>query len=772
MKILLCLLIVCSLVVPYFSTAQAQSTTIITSNPKQVDLGSSFTVYINISDVASLNAANYDILFDPKILEVSSVDNGLIKDTLIPVDAWRVVSPGVLRVVNFMGGLGGITGEASGSGYLSKVAFNTLSIGESKLELTNGVLSNTGATEIEAKWESSVVIVTYPIEVIGNSSAVEIRQPSTGISTTIVTSSKEKVTSEISFSEWDGEAQFSLSLPFGTFDYLDISGTGASSDIKLQNTDYDISVKPTAVKKGFNEFGGVDLNITLFKAPDKPKFVFELSKDSGVTAYVQPSLSKEWKVGDALKGKARVASVSDTEVIGDDGATHMSRPAYVVNSIAFFYEQSGDYSLVGGQNYRTGLIGYLYRPLLIDSGGHSAYADWSMSDDATVVLTDTTGFLFDKDTVYPVTISPAGDTFGYTSIGASTDYSCNYPQVNKSFTLPTYNGLLTSISLYTYSDQSAKLCPALYSDSAGSPSTRLAYLDTDGTIITATPGWVTTNLSYSTIVAGTQYWIGEKSGTNGICYYSHYTSTAGVLIYYADAAGNWPSSWSGANTLTYRYSIYATYTRNLTITTTAATSVGNVSAVLNGNITAGTATYYGWGWGKVSRGALGNVSPAASGYTYSCTSAIGSYGVGAYNSSGNATGLSPHTLYYYNFAVYDGAWVWDSETTFATIVSGYFALTNNSSFPVDIKAKATNMTGGVTYTLVSGVPGADQFRLTVFTAGETIYGGLILTTLDQSWLSDMPVGNTTYWDLKFDTWSSNSDGATKTSIITLTAEAS
>lgn len=99
-------------------------------------------------------------------------------------------------------------------------------------------------------------------------------------------------------------------------------------------------------------------------------------------------------------------------------------------------------------------------------------------------------------------------------------------------------------------------------------------------------------------------------------------------------------------------------------------------------------------------------------------------------------------------------------------------ITNNSSFAVNISAYAGNMTGGNTYVLVSGVPGEDEFRLTTYQSGDDEEDGLVLTWTAQSWITGLGAGNSTLWDLKFETWSSNTDGAEKTCIITFEAEAS
>lgn len=102
-----------------------------------------------------------------------------------------------------------------------------------------------------------------------------------------------------------------------------------------------------------------------------------------------------------------------------------------------------------------------------------------------------------------------------------------------------------------------------------------------------------------------------------------------------------------------------------------------------------------------------------------------------------------------------------------------FTLTNEGSCTIDIAASAGNMTGGVTYALISGAPGENEFRFTLLKSGAgNSTDGLVLTEEDQSFHTDLVASSTLYWELKFETWSSNTDGAIKTTTITLTGSAS
>jgi hypothetical protein len=109
-----------------------------------------FIIKVNIGNVTNFDAANYDVTYDPSVLEVTDVTDGLIGSSPIPIAMWRAIKPGSVRLINNVPGLPGV----SGSGYLAEIHFHAIgSIGNSsKINLINGVLSNTSADEIHAIW--------------------------------------------------------------------------------------------------------------------------------------------------------------------------------------------------------------------------------------------------------------------------------------------------------------------------------------------------------------------------------------------------------------------------------------------------------------------------------------------------------------------------------------------------------------------------------------------------------------------------------------------
>ncbi len=117
-----------------------------------------YTIYIDASQVQQLHAASYNITYDPEILEVTGVTDGLIGEVNLPVDNWNIIEPGEAGQPNRVSIVQEVEadGSASGDGYLAvlqvrPVAGNRLdtSIGFEDGELTR---LEDGGEEITAEW--------------------------------------------------------------------------------------------------------------------------------------------------------------------------------------------------------------------------------------------------------------------------------------------------------------------------------------------------------------------------------------------------------------------------------------------------------------------------------------------------------------------------------------------------------------------------------------------------------------------------------------------
>ena len=149
--------------------------------PAEVLPGGNFTATVNITQVANLDATNYDVSFNSAVLSLNNVTNGNIGGTSIPIDIWNERSAGTFTIVQNVPGLNGV----NGTGYLAVLHFGVLgSLGQnSTISLSNGVLSSTNATVIPAIWlGDSVQVVGVAKELV--SIAVAPANPSIALGLT------------------------------------------------------------------------------------------------------------------------------------------------------------------------------------------------------------------------------------------------------------------------------------------------------------------------------------------------------------------------------------------------------------------------------------------------------------------------------------------------------------------------------------------------------------------------------------------------------------
>lgn len=387
-----------------------------------------------------------------------------------------------------------------------------------------------------------------------------INTPSAGTSIRVAVSPNVITPSKILISVFEGEVQFSLALPFGTFPSLGLTGVGANALATGQNSNYGLSFAPTAPKDEFNDLGGLDFSFKLLTKPAIPpsSFNFTLGDNIGIVGYVQPSLTKEFKVGQVHRPSGRViASVTDTDVTGSDGLVVVHRPIHVVNAIAFKADgKSGDYTALGGKNYKSGLVGHLYSGKWVDNNGNSAPAGWSLPTPTTPTLNDPTGFLAAPTTVYPVTFQPLGDIFGFKTHSATTDYLVADYEVWWSGTYtPGSAGTGVSMTWYGSGNSNGTFYMAVYNSSGRGLVTNA----TCSAAITTTLGEFTGNFGVAPSITATAKLLVANSSVD---WNRYYTSTAPDSYDAAKAHGVWdnPLPAGSDESVAAKFDIWCTYT--------------------------------------------------------------------------------------------------------------------------------------------------------------------------------------------------------------------
>ena len=143
------------------SIISAQGVAVSIDAPAEVDAGTNFIARVNMVDVTNFNAGNYNITYDPSVIDVTDVTNGLIGTTSIPVVMWNKVASGTVSVVENVPELSGV----NGSGYLAELHFHVIGRYNitSDIVISNGILGDNTATEIQATWTgASVNVIGLP----------------------------------------------------------------------------------------------------------------------------------------------------------------------------------------------------------------------------------------------------------------------------------------------------------------------------------------------------------------------------------------------------------------------------------------------------------------------------------------------------------------------------------------------------------------------------------------------------------------------------------
>jgi PKD repeat protein len=155
------------LIVPAAPAAAVDPTVSISPAVKQVTAGGSSTVAVNVDTIANFDAAQYDITYNPAVIDVTGVTAGNIGGTAIPVAMWGVVATGpgteTIRVINNVPNFPG----ANGTGSLAVINFTAVGAAgqSSTITFSNGLLGDKDAEPISvAAWQSGTVsIVNTPV---------------------------------------------------------------------------------------------------------------------------------------------------------------------------------------------------------------------------------------------------------------------------------------------------------------------------------------------------------------------------------------------------------------------------------------------------------------------------------------------------------------------------------------------------------------------------------------------------------------------------------
>lgn len=155
---------------------------------------------------------------------------------------------------------------------------------------------------------------------------------------------------------------------------------------------------------------------------------------------------------------------------------------------------------------------------------------------------------------------PVSGSFGYTTVGASTDDIAGNMVWLKATSTPADNATLDHILVYAQqSIPTDSLLAALYTDNAGVPGTLIAG-STTPVPVTSTAQWYSVPLTCA-VTAGTQYWFGlHLANTTGDLVVAYDTIAGSEGYFQSDFGETWPADGSAAAPFANeRWSVYGTY---------------------------------------------------------------------------------------------------------------------------------------------------------------------------------------------------------------------
>ena len=140
-------------------TTSAEEAEVSISAPE--DVRDKFTATIEIGEVDGLDSGQFDISFNASVVNITSVEDGMIDGREIPVEMWTFMDKDTIRVLFNLPGVTGV----SGSGCLAKIDFEVIGKerDNSVLEISNGLLVDTDAKEIPASWAGAEITIKAPV---------------------------------------------------------------------------------------------------------------------------------------------------------------------------------------------------------------------------------------------------------------------------------------------------------------------------------------------------------------------------------------------------------------------------------------------------------------------------------------------------------------------------------------------------------------------------------------------------------------------------------
>jgi len=203
------------------------------------------------------------------------------------------------------------------------------------------------------------------------------------------------------------------------------------------------------------------------------------------------------------------------------------RPENVVGSYAVYHSEN-PINYVGGKEYKSGKVGHIYRPKIIDANGKEIWGFLNI-DIERGILSITIDEEWLNKAKYPVIVDP---TFGYTSAGASNQYIPTSGIEGSKFTAPV-GCVIDKMTVYAKVEGPPSMT-AKMGINYDSNKNFVADSKTNAFTMTgATPAWYNGTYTTHPSLSAADYWLvyGEESIATGKIYYDSGATNQGVRAY-------------------------------------------------------------------------------------------------------------------------------------------------------------------------------------------------------------------------------------------------
>lgn len=300
---------------------------------------------------------------------------------------------------------------------------------------------------------------------------------------------------------------FSFEFESGTEKlFLNICDDPAQIDTSLAYesfSDGKVKVKVGSVESSFEMSNGVlKINRTFDSAPlEAPRY--RIKQSPGIVWFYQPELTIEERFEEH------------------------NRPDDVVGSYAIYCKNKGSIKCKTGEtvvNYQTGKLCHMYAPYWMDAAGNRIKGSQNFDGKWLTFPLPPSEWL--SEAVFPITLDP---TIGYTTAGATTG-SDTSDYIGAVRFISDVAGAANPGTFYSYtkvnSGSISRSC-AVHANNGGTVSGQ-AKLSSGNSVMTVSStsfGWQSVAITWTGILASTDYWLSTL--TDAYLYWAYDTSTSG-----------------------------------------------------------------------------------------------------------------------------------------------------------------------------------------------------------------------------------------------------